>query len=115
MAQLFNKSKNIHLLKDLKVATDFLLRLKGFIGCKQLASESGIWFPNCNWIHTFFMSIAIDVIYLDKNMKVYKLRKNLKPWKWTLPVFRARSVIEMRSGFIENHRVEIGDILDVGS
>ncbi len=115
MAQLVNKSKDINLLKDLKVATGFLLRAKGLIGCKQLAGQSGIWFPDCNWIHTLFMSIAIDVIYLDKNMKVYKLEKNLKPWKISFPVFRACSVVEMKAGFIDNHRVEIGDVLDVGS
>ena len=115
MARLLNKSKNLSLLEDLKVATGFLLRVRGLIGCKQLASHSGIWFPECNWIHTLFMSIAIDVIYLDKNMKVYKLEKNLKPWRIPFPVFRACSVVEMKEGFINNHLVEIGDILDVGS
>ena len=115
MAQLFNKSKKLSLLEDLRVATDFCSRVKGLIGCKQLASGSGIWFPQCNWIHTFFMSVAIDVIYLDRNMKVYRLKKNLKPWKIPFPVFRARSVVETKAGFIKNHLVEIGDVLDVGT
>ncbi len=115
MARLFNKSKNLNLLEDLKVATDFLARAKGLIGCRQLADCSGILFPNCNWIHTLFMSMAIDVIYLDKNMKVYKLKKELRPWKLPFPVFRACSVVEVKAGFINNRLVEIGDILDVGT
>ena len=115
MAQLFNKSKNIILLKDLKVATDFFSRVKGLIGYKQLTSGSGIWFPQCNWIHTFFMSISIDVIYLDRNMKVSRLEKKLKPWKIFFPIFQAHSVIETKAGFITHHLVEIGDVLDVGS
>ena len=115
MAQLLNKSKNLNLLENLKVATGFLSRFRGLIGCKELTDQSGIWFPNCNWIHTFFMSIVIDVIYLDKNMKVHKLEKNLKPWKIPFPVFQARSVIETKAGFITHDRVEVGDILDVDS
>ena len=115
MAQLFNQSKGLKLLENLKVATHFFSRIKGLIGCKKLDRGFGLWFMDCNWIHTFFMSMTIDVIYLDKNMKVRKLQKNLKPWKLPAPVFGARSVIETQAGFIDKSQIEIGDVLHVGN
>ena len=114
MAHLFNRTKKIKLLQDPKVANNIILQLKGLIGCKNLDSHSGLWFPNCNWIHSFFMSMAIDVIYLDKNMKVCKLQKNLKPWRLNFPVLKSHSVIEVKSGFINKNLIELGDLLDVG-
>ena len=115
MAHLFNRTKKIKLLQNLKVANNFILRFKGLIGCKNLDSHSGLWFPESNWIHSFFMSIAIDVIYLDKEMKVCKLKKNFKPWRLSFPVLKSCSVIEVRSGFINKNLIELGDLLDVGS
>lgn len=32
-------------------------------------------------IHTFFMKFPIDVIVLDDNNQVVKVKKNLRPWR----------------------------------
>ena len=114
MAMLTNKSKQITLVANLVVANSFFSRARGLIGKKSLAQDEGMWFPKSNWIHTFFMSMPIDVIYLDKKMKVKKLETNLKPWKLAAPVFRADSVVEVTAGFINQNQIEIGDDLDVG-
>ena len=86
MAELINQTKNQPIIKNLRIATSFSTRSKGFIGRKNLDTQEGLWFPQCNWIHTFFMSIPIDVVYLDKKMKVRKVQKNLKPWRFPAPV-----------------------------
>lgn len=114
MASLRSKTKNSTLIADLKVATQFWDRAKGLIGTKQLPANKGIWFPRTNWIHTMFMSMPIDVIYLDKKMNIKKLQPNLKPWRFPAPVFSANSVVEAQSGFIAQNDLEIGDTLDVG-
>jgi uncharacterized protein len=114
MATLTNKTKKSMLLNELSVATSFYSRAKGLIGTKNLSQEKGIWFPKTNWIHTFFMSIPIDVIYLDKSFKVKKVDHSLKPWKLASPVFGADSVIEVSAGWALNKNIEIGDLLDVG-
>lgn len=114
MAKLINKSKTITLIEELSIAKSFASRAKGLIGTKTLNTKQGLWFPKCNWIHTFFMSMPIDVIYLDKTMTVKKLEKNLKPWKLAAPVFKADSVVEVSAGFINQTNIEVGDHLDVG-
>ena len=114
MATLLNKTSNKTLVDHLQVATSFRSRAQGLIGTRSLEFNTGVWFPKTNWIHTFFMSIPIDVIYLDKSMKVQKLDSNLKPWRLPAPVFKAHSVVELAAGFIENNNVQLGDTLHVG-
>ena len=114
MASLMNQSKKITLVENLKIAQSFRTRAQGLIGKKSMTSNEGMWFPKSNWIHTFFMSMPIDVIYLDKKMTVKKLETNLRPWRFAAPVFSANSVVEVAAGFIVNSDLQLGDILYVG-
>lgn len=114
LALLVNKTQNQNLLADLQIANNFLIRAQGLIGTRSLSEQKGIWFPHTNWIHTFFMSIPIDVIYLDKKMHVNKLQPNLKPWRMPLPALKSSSVVEVQAGFIKNKGIRIGDQLHVG-
>lgn len=115
MPQLFSKTKNQILLTDLKIAKNFTDRGIGLIGTQQLTDQQGLWIFSCNWIHTFFMSISIDCIFLDKNMRVCDLKSNLTPWKVAAPVWRADSVIEIKAGLVEQLKISIGEELYVGT
>lgn len=105
-------SKDI-LCSQTQTAQTFKQRLLGLIGTKSLDS-SALYIPSCNWIHTCFMSYAIDVIYLDKKMKICKMDHNLKPWRLGRPVFSARSVVEMPAGSAQKLNLQIGEELHVG-
>ncbi|MFZ2658071.1 MAG: DUF192 domain-containing protein [Victivallales bacterium] len=72
-------------------------------------------FNNCSCIHTMFMSISIDVIFIDKANKICGLRRNLAPW---IPFARAPgaiSVIELPVGTIERTLCGKGDFLDLNA
>lgn len=112
--KLVNKTSNETLLQDVLVADSHKRRLIGLIGTKEF-SEKAYYFPRCNWIHTFFMSIPIDVIYLDKKGLVKKIDYNLKPWRLPLPVFTARDVIEVAAGTAKAKNIKTGDELHVGN
>ena len=114
MTSMLNKTQNTTLVQNLKIANNFKTRAQGLIGTKTLSMNEGIWFPKSNWIHTCFMSIPIDVVYLNKKMQVEKLQSNLKPWRLPAPVFNAKSVLEVTAGFIEKNNIQIGDTLYVG-
>ena len=63
-------------------------------------------------LHTLFMKYPIDVIILDKQKKVAKLKKKLVPnkffvWKPVYPL-----VIELPAGSITKSKTEIGDLLE---
>ena len=114
MASMFNETQNKTLVEKLQVATSFRTRAQGLIGTSSLEDNEGVWFPKSNWIHTLFMSMTIDVIYLDKKMVVKKLQPGLKPWRFPAPVLSANSVLEVGEGFIEKNNVQVGDTLNVG-
>lgn len=57
-------------------------------------------------IHTFFVRKAIDVVILDNNYKVVKIRKNMKPWRLFFynPIYQ--NVLELPSGITEQLKIK---------
>lgn len=113
--KLMNFTKNQLLLAELQTARSFWARGKGLLGVNSLKPEQGLWILWCCSIHTFFMRFSIDCIFVDQQMRVKALKKNVKPWKLVLPIWGATSVFEMSSGTIDRHNIELGDQLNVVS
>ena len=84
-------------------------RFLGLMGIDSVPSSNGILIYPCNSIHTFFMKIKIDVLYLDSSMKVLKIQKSAKPWRFFMPVLKAQYVLEMAEGNFE--KLKVGDQL----
>ena len=61
-------------------------------------------------IHSFFMRFAIDLIFIDSNMKVADLA-TLKPWKTYNPKKDCKWVLEVNTKTIEKNKIKIGDVL----
>lgn len=114
MSQLVN-SKGQILLANLKIARSFFDRAQGLIGTRDLGPEEGLWIHQCNSIHTFFMSFAIDCIFLDADLKVKKLVRDVKPWRLVLPIFGAKSVIEIKSGTLDRFELSREEELHVSA
>ncbi len=83
---------------ELKTADTLLSRTKGLLGRASLPAGEGLWIKRCNSIHTAFMKFPIDVLFVDKDMRVVSVYENLKPWRITRLHFRASSVIELPAG-----------------
>ena len=80
---------------DAEVAETFAARAKGLIGRKSLAPGTGMLITKCNCIHTFFMRFPIDATFLDRDGKVVKVVRNIRPWRlWVWGGWRAKSVLE---------------------
>lgn len=57
-------------------------RLRGMIGRRfEPEGIDAMIFPRCNAIHTMWMSIPIDVVFLDADAEVAGLCAGLKPWR----------------------------------
>ena len=77
------------------VASTFAERAKGLIGVKSLPSGEGLLIPGCNAIHTFFMSMAIDATFLDRENRVVKVVRGIRPWRpFVWGGWRAAKVLE---------------------
>lgn len=117
--RLENKTRAIEVASDVRVAKSFWQRAKGLLGEKSMPEGSALWIQGsdlvgCNSIHTFFMRFAIDVIFVDRDLKVTKVYRNLGPWRMTWPALGAHSVFELPAGSLSRHQVEVGDQLYVG-
>ena len=64
-----------------KVARTFRERARGLIGTKSLAPDEGLLIKKCNAIHTCFMAFPIDAYFLDRDGRVVKVVRNIRPWR----------------------------------
>ena len=78
-----------------EVARSFLARLKGLIGRRGLPPGQGLLILRCNAIHTFFMRFAIDVTFYDRENRVVKTVRDVRPWRpFVWGGFRAVKALE---------------------
>lgn len=113
--QLTNKTTNQVLVSELKVATHFWERMRGLLGTQSLSAHEGLWIHRCNSIHTFFMKYPIDVVFLNRDLQVKEVRKQIEPNRVLLPIWGASSVVELKAGVAEQLQIRKGDTLHVGA
>lgn len=101
------------LVPHLKLANTLWLRTRGLIGRPELKPDEGLWILKCNSVHTFFMSVPLDLVFLDRKLKVVKTYQNVKPNRLILPIWRASSVVELREGFLKTSPLTQGEQLHV--
>jgi uncharacterized membrane protein (UPF0127 family) len=90
----------VHRVDEVRLANTFLTRLRGLMFTSSPAPGAGLWLRPCQGVHTFWMFFAIDVIFLDRELRIVRLVENLRPFRLTRPHFAAHSVIELESGTI---------------
>ena len=118
--RLLNVSKNqSELAANVTFANSFFAKAFGLMGKKELPLGEALLFKGsrsmpCNSIQTTFMRFALDIVFLDSEMKVKSVLRNVKPWRVTWPVSGAVTAIEMTSGSLNGKSIEIGDQLHVG-
>jgi uncharacterized protein len=103
------------LIENLEVADSFSTRLIGLMGREKMGNGAGLWIKRCNSIHTFFMKFSIDCVFVDRDLKIKTIIKNIPPWRMTRIVFGASSVIELPAGTCDSLKLHEGEKLYVGS
>ena len=82
-----------------EVARSFLQRAVGLIGRRGLPPGEGLLILRCNAIHTFFMRFPIDATFLDRQGRVVKVVRNIRPWRFFVwGGWRAVRVLETAAG-----------------
>ena len=95
------------------VADTSMTRMFGLLGKRGLDTGEGLWIKPSSGVHTVFMRFTIDVIGLDKEMKVVKLWPDLVPYRLTSVSTRVRSVVELPAGQIAASGVQVGDKIQI--
>jgi hypothetical protein len=112
-----NLTRNTLLADQAARADSFVTRFKGLMGVKDLPMGHGLHLAPCNSIHTFFMKIPIDALFLDASQQVVEVVHAMPAWRVSRIFFEAKSVLELPAGTALASHTEAGDRLsfeDVG-
>ena len=116
MKRALNMTRSSVLCARLEEAANTMARSKGLIGRAGLDQESGMLFAATPliplmWMHTFFMLFPIDMVFVDRSQKIIRIMHNVKPWRFTAPVARARWVMELTAGAAARNQSQPGDLI----
>ncbi len=105
-----NETRGRTVANRVRRASTSRTRRKGLLGVRHLDENSGLWIVPCEAVHTFWMQIPIDTVFLDRKGRIKKIRANLKAWRLAIDL-RAHSVLELAAGVLEKSGTQVGDRL----
>ena len=97
-------------LASLEVAETRRARMRGLLGRDGL--DGAILLRPARSVHTFRMRFPLDVAFLTDDLVVLRVM-TMAPWRLSLPVLRARAVLEAEAGAFRSWGLTVGDHLDV--
>jgi uncharacterized protein len=77
-----------------RVAKNPLRRLQGLLGRRNLGEDEGLLLRPASSVHTLFMRVPIDVVFLDQDLRV---ADSVPPWR-VVSRRRSRLVLELPAG-----------------
>ena len=83
-----------------RMAYSFRARWIGLIGQSTLGTREGLLLVPGGSIHTFGMRFTIDAVFLDRQLRVIALRRDIPPWRVAFAPAGTRLVLELRAGRI---------------
>ena len=105
-----NETRKTVLAEAAEVADTSAKRRTGLLKHSRLEPGDGLWIRPCESVHTFFMKFAIDLVYLDKRLKVRKVRHAVPAWRLSA-CLTAHSVLELPAGMAQQTQTSVGDVL----
>jgi uncharacterized membrane protein (UPF0127 family) len=111
----FNCTRGQYLATQLAIADTHWSRFLGLMGktSATFPQGRGLWIVPCRGVHTFFMRIPIDVVYLTDQNVVLHLEYGLRPWRLAPIRLQAASVLELPENTVRPTGTTIGDKLEL--
>ena len=100
------------MIVPVQIADHFWARLQGMLGSCADQEIPALWFSACSSIHTIGMKFPLDVIFLDRNLKVVKILLGVPPMRWMVYSAKAHSVLELITGRWDTNLISLGDQLE---
>ncbi|MCL2658841.1 MAG: DUF192 domain-containing protein [Betaproteobacteria bacterium] len=94
-------------------ARSFFARLRGLLARPPLDATEALLIAPCNSVHTVGMRYAIDVVFLDRDERIVRIVRDLRPLRFAWCP-RAKAVLECRAGTAERAGWRVGDCLALG-
>ena len=111
--EIANPARGTVLGRRIRVADNALARAVGLLGQTGLDPGGGLLIDPSSGIHTFGMRFAIDVVALDRGLRVRGLWENLGPFRMAGLSWKTSCVLELPPGTIRESATEVGDVLTI--
>ena len=87
--------------------------MRGLLGHPPLKPTEGLLLPGEKAIHSFGMRFEIDALFLDSNGYVVYMIQAMPPLRASPFVWRARDVLELPAGKIQETGTALGDQIEI--
>jgi uncharacterized membrane protein (UPF0127 family) len=108
-----NRTRNRVLVEEGMIAQKMWERMRGLLGHAPLKPSEGLLLAGEKAIHSFGMRFEIDALFLDRNGRVVFAMETMRPLRASPFVWRARDVLELPAGKIQETGTAIGDQIEI--
>src|ERR1022692_4336561 len=107
MLRVTNPTRGTTVGDSVELADTSLKRMFGLLGRRGLDAGGGLWIKPSSGVHTFGMAFKIDVVGLDRDLKVFKIWRCLVPFRVTSVSLKLKSVLELPCGAISLAQMQV--------
>ena len=97
------------------IADTFAGRALGLMGRAPLGPGRALYLAPCHAIHTFFMRFALDLVFVDRGMRVVRIVRGVRPWRTASGGRAAHGVFELEAGGLAAEALREGDEVELRS
>ena len=105
---LINTTTNRRIATHVDIAQTRRARRRGLLGRRYMEIGSALVLVPCWAVHTAFMALSIDLIFVDRDGRAIHVVQAMRPWRAAVSI-RAQAVIELPAGTLLGGAVRIGD------
>ena len=110
--KISNETKDKLIASNAKEPSSFLAKSIGLIGAK---SPTALILETRFGIHTFGVPFPIDVLILDQERKVVKMKESMRPFRFFVWNPKHSKVIELPAGTIGKNKISVGDKISINA
>jgi uncharacterized protein len=99
--------------RHVHLACSFQARCLGLLSRGAMPKEEGLLLVPGGSVHTLGMRFPIDVVFLNRQMRILGLAEHVRPWRIRVAPRGTRRVLELAAGQIAAHRLKEGIYLIV--
>ena len=111
LVEIHNKTKDTSLGDQVSRADTGVTRLFGLLGKRSLEAGTGLLIVPSSGVHTFGMLFPIDIIALDRGMRVRGVWEKVGAFRLAGLSWKTHSVLELPAGTIRQSHTTVGDQL----
>ena len=115
--RVLNKTKNKLVAEEPLILDSFFSRLRGLMFRLTFPRPLLFIFPDTspkrNSIHSFFVFLRFDAVYLDDGKKVTDIFENIRQFTpYIEPSSPVRYLLELEAGSVKKLNIEVGDRME---